>query len=820
MNTIAYPIQKNNSVVRWWVSEVGKRPFQSPMATFNAEINPGEGYVQIIYPVREKFLEEAPIQQAQFKREACNRLYFPFENNRVDFTTFIHTPHYLWVHALTGLTAPQAGEYPFELYTCGGVKIWVNGQQVCCFTPYTRNIATRLQLALPLNKGENEITVYADELAERDVFFYFELRYMGGQKLTNTLQTDLPPQEPARTEAFLQSCYFPRDTYEEGAVTLCFSPDILDGPTKLYVLDEKDAAGQKYNSREMQNHCIEIVPGQSRAEVGVVEDYPVGMFALLLCCEVGRHQIVRRMMIGTVPPEQTTLRPEKTLGERKQQALQFIAQNGESVVNRALAALEGGSGITEEVFAFVDNSLKMVERHDDCADFYLPVLLLLLQRYPGEVSAQLAARIRHAVLHFRYWIDEPGDDVMWYFSENHALLFHIGQYLAGHAYPNEIFPVSGRTGKEQYRTGRERILNWFVPFFAYGYAEWNSATYLPVDLIGFFVLYLLAPDEEIQEKAKQGLDYTFRIMEYNSFGGIMASSYGRAYEETLKGYSLVEPNFLTWITYGQGTLTSASRAAALYCLSDYCPESNYKQVQLGHKQWLELEWDQGVNKAKTYSFRTSDYCMACVRRYRPFTHGHQQHLMHVALGGKSAPFYLNHPGEHLFSGGNRPAYWAGNGTMPYIEQYRSLMVLVYQTQPEELVKYIHAYAPLYLYDEQEIYGNWFFARVQNAYLAVWFSNGASITQEGANTGKELVANGTQHTVLVRCGNPAEFGSYAAFKAAMDSGAPAAARPLSLRFTDPAYGTVELEGPKGLHIGEKAVDYTAAPAPKLARGCFG
>ena len=36
-----------------------------------------------------------------------------------------------------------------------------------------------------------------------------------------------------------------------------------------------------------------------------------------------------------------------------------------------------------------------------------------------------------AVLDYRYWVDEPGNDVMWFWSENHALCFHVSQLLAG-----------------------------------------------------------------------------------------------------------------------------------------------------------------------------------------------------------------------------------------------------------------------------------------------------------------------------------------------------------------------------------------------------
>ena len=88
-------------------------------------------------------------------------------------------PQYIYVHAKAGVRVQEEGCYPFEIYTCGGVRVWVNGEEQACYTPYTRNIAGHTRVNLSLRKGLNAIQVYEDELAERDVFFYFELRYKG-----------------------------------------------------------------------------------------------------------------------------------------------------------------------------------------------------------------------------------------------------------------------------------------------------------------------------------------------------------------------------------------------------------------------------------------------------------------------------------------------------------------------------------------------------------------------------------------------------------------------------------------------------------------
>ncbi|MBR8698053.1 hypothetical protein I8F93_10135 [Enterococcus gallinarum] len=167
-------------------------------------------------------------------------------------------------------------------------------------------------------------------------------------------------------------------------------------------------------------------------------------------------------------------------------------------------------------------------------------------------------------IHFRYWIDEPGNDVMWYFSENHSLLFHACQYFAGCLLPEETFVTSGRQGSQQYELGKQRLLQWFDQFEHYGFSEWNSTTYLPIDLIGFFSLYTNAPDEEIKDAAKKALDFTFTIMAVNSHGGTLSSTFGRTYEHDLKAMRLGEISNILAIAWDRGNFNYALRASTLF----------------------------------------------------------------------------------------------------------------------------------------------------------------------------------------------------------------------------------------------------------------
>lgn len=816
MQEYKYRIGYNDSINRWWISDMGREAYEAPYETFDAEVNLGEAYVQIVYPVRREFLKEDRIAKVGYYEGNYSRVYFPFENNRVDFTTFIHTPHYIYVNALTHLYVEEAGNYPFELYTCGGMKLWVNREEITCFAPYTRNIPGKTLVWLPLQKGLNEITVYADELAERDVFFYYELRYKGSQEITGVILLDTDVNEVERLESFLKSCYFPKDVVTEGRLILKVNPSLLLKKTSVYVTGDDEAA--KLNNVKLGN-AREIVVDHNTSEIdlGRIYDYNVGMFRIFVLCKSGEFVIKRDLVVGVMPKELVTREAPGTLRERKLKALDFICNYGENVINRTMAILECRKEMTPEAYDCMLISLRKIEAKEDCADFYLSPMYLLMTRYREYLSDDLYERMKQSVLNFRYWIDEPGNDVMWYFSENHALLFHIGQYLAGYLFPEDTFTVSGRKGREQYEIGKQRVENWFKTFEKYGYAEWNSATYIPVDLIGFFILYLMAPDSSIKDAVKRALDFTFKIIAYNSHSGIMCSSYGRAYEETLKGRQLLEPNFLSWISYGEGFLTSASRAASLYCLSDYNPGAYQEEVRLGDREWMTAELDQGINKVKTYFFKTNDCFMASVRRFKPFVHGHQQHLMNVALGSKGVQYFINHPGERPFSGGNRPAYWAGNGTIPYIEQYRNLMIILYKIDPEELVHYIHAYTPFYEYDEYLITKNWLFLRVEDAYLGTYFSNGVEPVVQGANSGKEVISQGLHHGIIVKVGSKKEYGDFSCFTAALSGMSVLYDGDEKISFYDPQYGRLEINGIHDVKVGGISLEYTDTSAMKVTRG---
>jgi hypothetical protein len=165
--------------------------------------------------------------------------------------------------------------------------------------------------------------------------------------------------------------------------------------------------------------------------------------------------VQRRLFLSLSPAKLMKVPTRLGVKKRKEFALDFICGSGEEHITRAMAILQRKGKMTEDALRFIHNSLGKIQRKEDCSDFVIVPLLWSIQDQRSMYDEALYQEAVRTILDFRYWIDEPGNDVMWYFSENHAFLFHAAQYLAGHLFPDRTFTASGRTGKGAGGVGTE-----------------------------------------------------------------------------------------------------------------------------------------------------------------------------------------------------------------------------------------------------------------------------------------------------------------------------------------------------------------------------
>ena len=154
--------------------------------------------------------------------------------------------------------------------------------------------------------------------------------------------------------------------------------------------------------------------------------------------------------------------PQGDYASRRQAFLDFAASSpagrGRGGVFSQICRLELGRGpIDEEA---IREALAYVNARHDCADFTVAGLLRMLYLHAANplLPLDLVQATCAVVLGFKYWIDEPGyNDLMCFWTENHQIMFHSDEYLAGQLFAEQVFPNVGRRRWRMARA-RERIL--------------------------------------------------------------------------------------------------------------------------------------------------------------------------------------------------------------------------------------------------------------------------------------------------------------------------------------------------------------------------
>ena len=482
-----------------------------------------------------------------------------------------------------------------------------------------------------------------------------------------------------------------------------------------------------------------------------------------------------------------------TLAARVDEALAHVANGSEADPMGALARLATGLAgpATDRMLA---GSLPPIGRCDDCADFILVPLLWARIRYGDAIDPEVRAEIDRVILAFRYWLDEPGDDVMWFYSENHALLFHTACYLAGGLFPDAVFARSGRTGREQRAAGRERLIRWLDHFEACEMAEWNSAPYFPIDLKGLCALHALSGEPEIAGRAEAAIQRLLQIIAHACHQGLLAASQGRSYEHTLRAARTLELAGITRMLWGRGWYGRQVQALPLLALDirdhGLVPPDGLAELALWnrptHLEWAYVQGEGGF--APLYHYKGRHFAIGSLAAYRPGLWGYQETVLHARIGDHpDAQIWINHPGERLISGFARPSFWGGCGTLPRLHHYRALAIVAFDTDPET-PDFTHAYLPLAIFDEVITEERRVLVRSGEG-LALLQANGPlEAVTRGPTAGLEQRLPGRRARWIVRLSDLGREGSLRAFADRM-AGLELEEGDGTLAVTDPDYGAV-------------------------------
>ena len=188
------------------------------------------------------------------------------------------------------------------------------------------------------------------------------------------------------------------------------------------------------------------------------------------------------------------------------------------------------------------------------------------------MTEELLQELEDAVLNFKYWIDEPGEDIHLpcYFTENHQVLFHSIEYLAGQLYRDRIFTNNGENGEWHREHGRTYLKRWLTWRKRFGFSEWLSNGYYAEDMLGLLILSQLAEEEEIRSQAEGLTELLFFDIAVHSLKGNFCATNGRMYNAPTMNPDFSSANAMAAEQWGKGYVDGGLEPAAiLLAVYDY-----------------------------------------------------------------------------------------------------------------------------------------------------------------------------------------------------------------------------------------------------------
>jgi hypothetical protein len=499
----------------------------------------------------------------------------------------------------------------------------------------------------------------------------------------------------------------------------------------------------------------------------------------------------------------------------------------------------------QDAAAFAD-AIEMVDARRDCADFILAGLLRM--EFLGLCTKDESAELRRAALAFRYWKDEPGNDAMCFHSENHSLLFHGCQLLAGRLYPGEKFGNSGRTGAEQADRALPMIKEWLEKVEARGFEEFNSGTYMPITIAAMLNVVDFSGDEPLSTRMAVQIDRIFRDLAEQAFDGGVITPQGRVYRDVLFPEEAGTQALLAYASGATKVELTAPRPRERGRSGDwvvfpasspkYHPPEGLDAKIAGAVSNIYRHADVQIVVEKTPAYILTSLAVPALPRegehpdndLRPGGAGYQQHLWQATLG-RDCHVFVNHPGGFFDGTKSRPGYWHGNGLLPRVRQSKNWLQAIYvipdgsKTEPPitrdvwewgsastvrpfdfHPIPFVHAYWPSDAFDHEERVGRWVFGQKGRGLIGLWCSE-PLVPHDDVLTGRELRANSYASAWVVVCGDLEEEKSLEAFMARCQERQP--------KFDRKKF-TLDMEGAETTRWWERAEPMPSGPSETVQR----
>lgn len=674
------------------------------------------------------------------------RFHTPGRNTYLDQGAFHHRLEKLSLFASTLLVSNKSQEIPARLWTANTVDLWQDQDHRIRYTRAVRKKASpSAPFVLTVNPGQNRLAVHLQELAVRDTPFLFALQLLD---IPEGLKVAIPGPAAA-TSSLVKACGW---------------------------LDTLTADRQTIRAQTPPAHPVELTldrPSQSQQRGWLTGETDVSwhegdVFACRVEIKV-EGQRLRRLI--ELPENLETTAPGEGLEDYRTRYLTGLAMTPSGEPARSLFAMLARHALElEEKEAdeiALQEGIDHVSERLDCADFRLAALLRLYALGWGHPEQR--NRIRMTALGFRYWDDEAGTDAMAFGSENHTILFHGCQHIAGILYPDEVFPASGRSGREQRDIGRDRCMDWLNKRHAHGFREYLSGTYTPITAAALLNLADFSDDAEIRTSASTLLDRLLRQLSEHTYDGVTFGPQGRIYRSVLYPHTSASQGLLSFVL-GESVVESLDPWSVFLATSaEYTPPEDLSSLVSRQIKRTYHQSDHCIQLNKSKHYVLSSVQVDPDTPLKAGAPGYQELLWHASLS-RDCHVFVNHPGTWSDSGISRPGYWYGNGILPQVAQQESIIFTTYSIPADHPIPFTHAHWPTSVFDETIEEEGWHLGRSGGGFVGLWCSASTERVDD-VLIGRDILARSRKVAWICRCADSDEVDDLETFKTACLSARP-------------------------------------------------
>ncbi|WP_211770837.1 hypothetical protein [Kutzneria sp. CA-103260] len=662
----------------------------------------------------------------------------------VDWSEFCFTPTYRTAVAGTAFEIDQAEWRTLKVASTGPVLLHVNGELLLHADTVTYMEPAEHEVRVWLPSGISQVVVTSWQVGFRECRQVVRLR-VGGLPVRVVIPSPGADERvAAEAERILSAVGTPTWGTVDGAVELTGPADArLRVGREVVTLTDGRATARLVDLGDLGE--------DAEGAVGSASMLASGEVVLRVSVDDDRSPVFREFPIAVLPPR---YRPEP-VGSPEQWRAELLA-HVQTTTPSVATALAAGRVRAEAL----ERSLWMIASRADCADFEAVGLITLLHRVGAEHwDPGLRDEVRAALLGFKYWIDQPGLDAMCYFTENHQLVWHTAELLAGSLFPGEVFGNTGWTGSDHAAHGHELAAEWIRRRLAGGFSEFNSNAYLAIDALALVSIVEFAGEPSLVADARVLLDRILTGLHVTSWRGVNGAAHGRSYVNTVRSSRFEETAPILWLCYGMGALNNAVLpATALATAVKYqlpaAPEAR-ELVRISSAGEYRFEHDllSRPYHSDIVVYKTSDVMLSTVEDYRAGLPGLQEHVWGATLGSETQ-VYVTHAPNSSTSSSARPNAWAGNRILPRARQFRDVVLALYRIPPDDPMGYTHAWFPLSTLDSWEQRGVWTIGRRGAGIVALACEGGARIVTTGPDAYQELRPNGPGTAWVCVVGDPA------------------------------------------------------------------